>query len=221
MLGRKRKIFVVDDHPLVRKGFVYLVAREPDLEVSGEADSVEKALDRIRTEPPDLVITDISLNGASGLELISSLKSWMPAIPVLVVSIHDEGLYAWRSFKAGARGYVVKRHSEDVILGAIRKVIDGGVYLSEKMTEFVVMKMQGRAGEISMDPLEKLTDRELEVFVLSGHGLTSREIGELIHISTKTVDTHRAKVRSKLNLSSNAEMIQFSVKWIQGRVTAM
>ena len=174
-------------------------------------------MERIQADPPDLVATEITLTGASGLELISLLQSSMPNLPILVVSMHDEALYAWRCFRLGARGYVVKQHAADVVLTAIRKVLQGGVYISENLTETIISHLQGRSANLAADPIDSLTERELEVFALSGHGLTSREISDIMHVSTKTVDSHRANVRSKLRLSSNEELIQYSVKWAQGK----
>jgi DNA-binding NarL/FixJ family response regulator len=203
----KRRIFVVDDHPLIRRGYSYLLSCEDDLEMCGEAGSVAEAIEKISLSIPDLVVTDIALEGTSGLELIKWLNVHMPRIPVLVVSMHDEITYGWRSLRAGARGYIVKGRTEMAIIEAIRKLIRGGLFISEQMTEHLVGSLNGRQGWVE-DPLHRLTARELEVYTQCGRGLTAKEIGAVLHVSPKTVETHRIRIREKLGCSSNSELVR-------------
>jgi DNA-binding NarL/FixJ family response regulator len=212
----KRRIFVVDDHPLIRRGYSYLLACEDDLEMCGEAGSVAEAIDKIPKNNPDLVITDIALEGTSGLELIKWLHVHMTRVPVLVVSMHDEMTYGWRSFRAGARGYIVKGRTEMAIVEAIRKLIRGGLFLSEQMTEHLVGSLHGRQGWVE-DPLHLLTTRELEVYTQCGRGLTTKEIGDVLHVSPKTVESHRIRIREKLGCSSNSELVRRAVQSIAVR----
>lgn len=206
----KHKIFIVDDHPLLRRGYSYLLARESDLELCGEASSVAEAIDKLPASDPDLVVTDVVLEAESGLELIKWLNVHMPNVPVLAVSMHDESLYAWRCFQAGARGYVLKGRDETTIVAAIRKLLQGGLFVSERMTEELIGRLNGANGHVK-DPIQLLTDRELEVFAQCGRGLTTREIGDILHISPKTVESHRMRIREKLGVSSNSELIRRAI----------
>ncbi|MEX2400222.1 MAG: response regulator transcription factor [Rhodothermales bacterium] len=216
---KKYSIFIIDDHPLVRCGYTYLIEYESNLQVCGEAGSVDEALIKIRASVPDLVITDISLAGATGLELIKSVCAEWPSMPVLVVSMYEESDYAWRSFKMGARGYVVKREGTGTLIHAINTLLKGGVHLSEDMARTIVTDFQRPSNGKMVDPIDRLTEREMEIFQQCGQGLTVQEISETLHISTKTVDTHRASLRSKMNASSNAELVRMAVQWVSQRRT--
>lgn len=207
-------IIIVDDHPLMRKGLAQTLEAEPGLTVRAQVSSAEEALERFDELAPDLVIVDLSLPGMGGLELIKQLQSMHPDLPTLVVSRHDELLYAERAIRAGAKGYVMKLEASDAIVKAVRRVMDGGIYVSDEVSERLLQSMAaGKAPDES--PLETLSDRELEVFELTGHGLTTREIAERLYLSVKTVESYRARIKQKLNLDSAAELMQHAVRWVE------
>ncbi len=216
----KKRILIVDDHPLVRKGLALTLEAEPDLEVCGQAASAEEALGMLDEVRPDLVIVDISLPGMSGLELIKHLHVWNPELPVLIISRHDEALYAERAIRAGARGYVMKVEAVDVIVRAVRRVLAGGLYVSEEVSERLLMSMAGHRRSAGQSPLELLSDRELEVFELTGRGLSTREIAERLHLSVKTVESYRARIKAKLGLRNAAELMQHAVQWVENERSA-
>lgn len=208
-------IVLVDDHPLLRKGLGRTIEEEVDLHVVGQMDSAEEALDEIEDLSPDLAIVDISLPGMSGLELLKHLESRAPDVQTLVVSRHDEGLYAERCIRAGARGYVMKQEAGDVIVEAIRKVLNGRIFVSEEINERLLQSMaQGGRERIMQSPLEVLSDRELEVFELTGEGLSTREIAERLHLSVKTIESYRARIKNKLNFDSANELMKHAVQWV-------
>lgn len=211
----KKRILIVDDHPLVRKGLALTLEAEPDLEVCGQAASAEEALGMLDEVRPDLAIVDISLPGMSGLELIKHLHAWNPELPVLVISRHDEALYAERAIRAGARGYVMKIEAVDVIVKAVRRVLAGGLYVSQEVSERLLMSMTGHRRAAGQSPMELLSDRELEVFELTGQGLSTREIAERLHLSVKTVESYRARIKAKLGLRTAAELMQHAVQWVE------
>lgn len=211
----KKKIFIVDDHPLVRRGYVYMIGHEPDLELCGEASTAQEALARIPEALPDLVITDLSLDGMGGIELIKTLQDLWPDLPVLVISMHDENMYAGRALRAGARGYVMKRGEESSVVDAIRRVLGGGFALSEHMTKKILLQYQGNSMPQTPSIVDKLTDRELTVFQLYGQGLSTREIGKVLNISPKTVTTYRNRIREKLAIDTHADLLKRSVQWVQ------
>ena len=205
----------MDDHPLVREHLTALIQREADLEVCGEAADAPGALTLIRERTPDLVILDISLKQSSGLELIKSLKEFWPNLPVLVLSMHDEMLYAERSLRAGALGYITKEEATVGILSAIRRVLTGQVYLSDRMAGRMMKKMVGGTGERIASPLELLTDRELEVFQMLGRGLGTRQIAEELRLGIKTVESYRARIKEKLQLADGNQLLQHAIQWVQ------
>jgi len=210
-------IVLVDDHPLLRKGLVRTIENEMDLHVVGQMDSAEAALDEIEELGPDLAIVDISLPGMSGLELIKHLESRAPEVQTLVVSRHDEGLYAERCIRAGARGYVMKQEAGDVIVEAIRKVLDGRIYVSEEINERLLQSMaEGGRERVMQSPLEVLSDRELEVFELTGEGLSTREIADRLNLSVKTIESYRARIKNKLHFDSANELMKHAVQWVEG-----
>ena len=212
----KRTIFVVDDHPVVRWGYISLINLEPDLEVCGEADTAFEALDKIPETNPDLAIVDISLEGMNGIELTKQLQVLHPDLPVLIVSMHDEVLYGDRALRAGARGYIMKREVRTKIVEAIRRLLSGGTYLSNQMSTRLLDQYQGgRFDERS--PIERLSDRELEVFELYGRGYSTREIAEALFISRKTVESHRNRIKDKLGIESTAQILQRAVQWVQSQ----
>ncbi len=209
-------IVLVDDHPLMRKGLARTIEAEADLNVVGQMDSAEEALEALDDLAPDLAVVDISLPGMSGLELIKHLQSRFSDLATLVVSRHDESLYAERCIRAGAKGYVMKQEAGDVIVQAIRKVLDGRIFVSEEINERLLQQMaEGGQDRLMQSPLEVLSDRELEVFELTGKGSTTREIADRLHLSVKTIESYRARIKNKLNLDSANEFIQHAVQWVE------
>jgi DNA-binding NarL/FixJ family response regulator len=213
--NRKAKVFLVDDHPLVREHLTALLQREADLEVCGEAGDAPTALALISRQSPDLVILDISLKQSNGLELIKDLKQMWPELPVLVLSMHDEMLYAERSLRAGALGYITKEEATVSVLSAVRKVLGGQVYLSERMAERMMKRMVNGAKDELGSPLEVLTDRELEVFQMLGRGLGTRQIAEELRLGIKTVESYRARIKEKLQLKDGNQLLQHAIQWVQ------
>lgn len=214
----KRRIFIVDDHPMMRQGLTQLIGAEPDLVICGEAENAERALDSIRALKPDLVLADISLPGKNGLELIKDFHVLQPGLPVLVISMHDESLYTERVLRAGGRGYIMKQEGGKKLMQAIRQVLDGKIYVSEKMSADILEIFSGRRAGAESSPLEKLTDREFEVFQLLGQGKGTRDIAEKLHLSVKTVEVHRANIKAKLKLKSAPELIHHAVRWMESQV---
>ncbi|NBW93971.1 MAG: DNA-binding response regulator [Bacteroidetes bacterium] len=210
------KIVIIDDHPLMRKGLAMSLESEADIRVAAQAASAEDGLDIIEAEDPDLVVVDISLPGMSGIELVKQVQAIRPEMKTLVVSRHDEALYAERAIRAGAKGYVMKLEAPDVMIKAVRRVMNGGIYVSEKVNERLLMGMVSGNELLSQSPLDVLSDRELEVFELTGKGFGTREIAERLHLSVKTVESYRARIKTKLNLSNAAELMQHAVQWVEG-----
>lgn len=215
MPGRDRKgILVVDDHPIVRKGLIQLINDQEDMVACGEAEDAYQAMSAIKNQPPDLVIVDISLKGISGVDLIENISRNHPNLPVLVVSMHDESLYAERVFRAGARGYVMKQEDDEIILDAARRVLGGGVWISETMAQNLVLHIAQGKREDNSSPAHILTNRELEVFGLIGEGLETRQIAEKLCRSIKTIETYRARVKKKLGIKTNTQLVQRAVEWV-------
>ena len=208
------RIYLVDDHPLMRKGIAMTLEMETDFEVCGQAESAEQAISDIPVAKPDFVVVDISLPGMNGIELIKHLKAIDPSLLMLVVSRHDEDMYAERAIKAGARGYLMKMEAGDVIVNAIRRILKGQIYLSEELNNKLLMGivMGGQIGRSS--PLEVLSDRELEVFELIGNGSTTRDIAERMHISIKTVESYRTRIKTKFDITNGNELIKQAVQWV-------
>ncbi|NLF32544.1 MAG: response regulator transcription factor [Planctomycetes bacterium] len=209
---------IVDDHPLVRQGIATLVVQEPDLEVSAEAASAAEALQAMEQSPADVALVDLTLKDSSGLELIKDMRIRFPKVQILVLSMRDEGFYAERVLRAGARGYVTKEEGRYRIIEGIRKVLAGQIYLSEKMATKVMGKIVG-----GVDPagtsMDELTDRELEVFEMIGKGLATREIAGKLSISSKTVDSHREHIKQKLQLETAADLVKHAIQWVQCQKT--
>ncbi|MEX1055952.1 MAG: response regulator transcription factor [Rhodothermales bacterium] len=209
------KIIIIDDHPLMRKGLALTLESETGLQVVGQVEDAEAGLELVEKLKPDLVIVDISLPGMSGLELIKHLTVVHPEIKTLVVSRHDEILYAERAIRAGAKGYVMKLVAGEVIVKAVRRILNGGIYVSEDINERLLMGMASGRSTLSQSPLDVLSDRELEVFESIGRGLATREIAERLHLSVKTVESYRARIKTKLNLQTAAEVMQHAVQWVE------
>jgi DNA-binding NarL/FixJ family response regulator len=213
-----KRIFLVDDHPLVREWLTQLIDQQPDLTVCGEAGSAPEAVAALGAARADLAIVDLSLEDSTGLDLVKSLQRLTPAVPVLVLSMHDESLYAERVFRAGARGYVNKRESAQRVVEAVRRVLDGKLYVSEKAAEILAAQtVRGRApGEPAID---RLSDRELEVFEKLGQGIGTRQIAEDFSVSIKTVQAYCARIKDKLNVGSATELLREAVRWHDTKLT--
>lgn len=216
--GREKKhsIFILDDHPVVRKGLVFILEREPDFYVCGEAGKYSEALEKIESVKPDLIIVDISLDGPNGLDFIQHMKGLNPETKMLVHSMHDEMFYAERVLRAGARGYVMKQEPPDKVIEGVREVLQGKIYVSLRLSERLLQKMSADPASISKSPVEHLSNRELEVFRFIGEGLSTRQIAQILHRSPKTIDTYRGRIKEKLDLLNSSEVIQYAIKWSQG-----
>jgi DNA-binding NarL/FixJ family response regulator len=212
-IPRKNRILLVEDHPIFRQGMIQLINHESDLEVCGEAETAAAALAAIDELKPDLVLVDITLKGTNGIELIKNIKGRFPALPTMVLSMHEESLYAERAMRAGARGYVMKQEAASEVMFAIRTVLGGGHYLSPTMNVSMIRKFVGGPDADTTSLVASLTDRELEILHLIGKGLRSREIAEEITLSIKTVETHRGNLKEKLGLRSATELLRFAVEW--------
>jgi DNA-binding NarL/FixJ family response regulator len=213
----KKKIFLVDDHPLVREWLTNLINQQSDLLVCGESESAPAALSAIGAAQPDLAIVDISLKSSSGVELIKNLKELHPGVPVLVLSMHDESLYAERVLRAGARGYINKRETAQKVVEAIRRVLKGKLYVSEQITE--AMTIRALTGQLtaSQSPVELLSDRELEVFEKLGQGIGTRQIAEDLGVNIKTIQAYCARIKEKLNLSSANKLLREAILWNEAK----
>jgi DNA-binding NarL/FixJ family response regulator len=212
----KTRIFLVDDHPLVREWLTNLIHQQTDLIVCGEAEAAAPALQAINELRPDVAIVDISLTDSSGIELIKGIKATQPRVAVIVLSMHDERLYAERALRAGARGYVMKRETAGKIIAAIRQVLEGKLYVSEALASLLAEKFVD-GGAISCSPVEQLSDRELEVFQLLGQGHETRRIAESLHVSMKTVQAYCARIKEKLRLANATELLREAIRWHESR----
>jgi DNA-binding NarL/FixJ family response regulator len=212
-----KRLLIVDDHPLFRKGLEELIHSDPDFAVCGEASNAAEAMEVIRKLNPDMAIVDLSLPGANGIELIKNIRAEFPRLPILVLSMHDESLYALRALRAGADGYVMKHEAMANVVQAIHEVFNGRPYLSPAMAAQVITKFAHRQAEGEMDAVERLSDRELEVLELIGKGNEMRDIAKLLHLSPKTVETHRAHIKDKLDLKNSREVARFALQWLQSR----
>jgi DNA-binding NarL/FixJ family response regulator len=217
--AEKRKVLIVDDHPIVRQGLRLMINEEPDLEVVGEAQSEREARIAIRELEPDVVIVDISLAQGDGLELVRDVHAHHAGLPMLVLSMHDELIYAERLIAAGASGYIMKQAASDQLLVALRRVLAGGTYLSESLAENLerTRRVGPNAGMATVDPVKRLSNRELQVLSLIGRGQSSREAAEGLGLSVKTVETHRQSLKRKLNLATNAQLLQYAINWYANR----
>ncbi len=213
MSAAQAKIFIVDDHPLVREWLTNLIDQTPDLIVCGEADGAKTALELIPTAEPDLAIIDLSLGGGSGIDLIRTIRLMFPKVAMIVLSMHDERVYAERSIRAGARGYIMKRESTKKIVEAIHEVLKGNMYLSRELTELFAEKFVSGAPANGDQPVGQLSDRELEVFQLIGQGYETREIAKTLNVNIKTVQTYCTRIKDKLRFSTGAELLREAVRW--------
>jgi DNA-binding NarL/FixJ family response regulator len=209
----KTKVLIVDDHPIIRQGLSELINHEPDLIVCGHAEDAPEALGKIKESEPDMVIVDISLKETSGMDLTKDIKAQYPNLPVLALSMHDEALYAERMLRAGAKGYVMKAEATENVVTAIRKILSGQIYVSDKMATKMVRKLVGGSPDVGTSAIERLSDRELEVFRMIGQGFGTRQIAERLHLSIKTIETYREHIKEKLNLADASELLQYAIQW--------
>jgi DNA-binding NarL/FixJ family response regulator len=211
--SNQKKILIVDDHPMMRDGLRQLIANEPGLEVCGEADDVALALELAEQHKPDIAVVDITLRSGNGLELIKDLKIRSPQTATVALSMHDESLYAERVLRAGGRGYIMKQEGGKKIIEAIRRVLTGGVYVSETISARILDSFSG--GSQNKSAVQALTDREFEVFQLIGEGLKTTEMAEKLHVSAKTIEVHRVNIKAKLGIATAPELIRFAVRWLE------
>jgi DNA-binding NarL/FixJ family response regulator len=217
MSHNKARLVVVDDHPLFRERLCQLINDEPDLETCGEAESAEEALRLIRETAPNLAIIDITLKRSSGLELIKSIRAQSIRLPILVLSMHDESLYAERVLRAGASGYITKSQDAAQILQAVRSVLNGKIHLSEEMTTGFLKSLTGAGAKAISRSVDRLTDRELQVLDLIGRGRSTKDIAELLQLGVATIDTYRARIKEKMNFRNAMELQHFAFRWVAGR----
>src|SRR6476646_7247348 len=209
----KKNVLVVDDHPLLRQGLALLINQQQDMQVCGEAEEAHAAMQAITQRRPDIMILDISLNGPDGLELLKSIRATDPDLPVLILSMHDEAIYAERALRARANGYIMKQEATEKVLVAVRRILNGELYLSDRMSNKMLQHYIGGAPSMIQSRISSLSDRELEVFRLIGEGRATREIAEELHLSIKTVETYQAHIKEKLALRSGRELIQHAIQW--------
>jgi len=212
---KRARILLVDDHPLVRERLAEVINREADLIASGEAEDRQGAIDAILAKPPDLVIVDLTLKNSDGLELIKDIRTRWPKMRMLVVSMHDESLYAERVIRAGAMGYITKQEATRKILLAIRRVLSGSVYLNEKIANRILTRLTDHADSATANPAELLADREFQVFEFTGRGMNTHDIAHRLHIAVKTVETYRARIKDKLKLKDASELLQLAITWFR------
>src|SRR5256885_5486739 len=219
-MARKKKVFVVDDHPIVRQGLALMINQERDLEVCGEAEEMHSALQRMLITKPDIIVVDISLNGPDGLELLKNVRMNHPSLPVLILSMHDESLYAERALRAGANGYIMKQEATEKVLDALRRILRGEVYVSARIANIMLQHYIRGVARAHHTPVVELTDRELEVFRLIGDGLGTRQIADKLHLSVKTVESYQAHIKEKLSLRSARELVLHAMQWNSHEKTA-
>ncbi len=211
----KRQVLIVDDHPIFRNGITQLINHETDLHVCGEICSAAQALSVVEELKPDIVVLDLSIQGTNGIELMKSIRALHPNLPALMVSMHDESIYAERALRAGARGYVMKAAPSEKVIEAIRRVLSGGLYLSEAIGgRLLDTFLNGRTNNVGSSTIEQLSDREIEIFRAVGEGRGTREIARTLFLSVKTVETHRAHIKEKLQLKTAPELVRAAVEWV-------
>ena len=213
--NKKHRVLLIDDHPIVREGLSQMINAEDDLEVIATAEDARTALDQADDLDPDIAVVDLSLKEGSGLDLIKSFKARKPSMPVLVLSMHDESLHAERVLRAGAKGYIMKQEATEKVITAIRKVLGGEVYLSDRMSAQMLNRLVGTGGTIEASPITRLTDREYEIYSMIGHGVGTREIAQKLSLSIKTVEAHRENIKDKLDLKNANELLRHAMQHVQ------
>jgi len=212
---KKKRVLIVDDHPILRQGLSRLINSEPDLKVVAEADNAQLALEKIEVDKPDLLIVDISLPGIDGIELIKTVRLTHRNLPALVVSMHDESLFAERALRAGARGYIMKQEALDKVLVAIRRVLAGEIFVSEKIATSMLEKLVASEDKAIRSPIDLLSNRELTVFRMIGQGYKTSQIAEKLHLSVKTIESYRAHIKEKLKLADGTDLLKCAIQWVQ------
>jgi DNA-binding NarL/FixJ family response regulator len=211
--GIKRRVLVVDDHPIVRQGLALMIDQEPDLEVCGEAEEAASALAAIAATRPDIVLLDISLPGPDGIDLLKAIRAGDAHLPVLVLSMHDESVYAERALRAGANGYIMKQEATENVLVALRRILRREMYVSDRIASTMLRQLASGAGKPEQAPIARLSDRELEVFRLIGEGYGTRRIAEALGLSVKTVESYQAHIKDKLALHGSRDLVQRAIEW--------
>jgi DNA-binding NarL/FixJ family response regulator len=213
-----RSVLIVDDHPIIRQGLRRVIEGEEDLTVCGEAETVRDARSAIKDLNPDIMIADISLKQGDGIELVRDVRAHHPQLPILVLSMHDETIYAERMLASGANGYIMKQAASDQFLIALRRVLDGGIYVSEAVGSNMIQKFASGGAYISANPIDRLSNRELQILHMIGKGMSTRETANALNLSVKTVESHRQRIKRKLNLSTGTQLVQYAVNWFSSRV---
>jgi len=213
----KGRVLVVDDHPLIRHGMRALISQQPDLEIVGEADSAPRALELVEKLAPNLAIIDLTLRSTNGIELTKAVRARSPELRVLIVSMHDENLYAERALRAGAMGYLMKHEASEKIIAALQRILQGEVYLSDRIKERMLHRLVNRKSDEAASPVDTLSDREMQVFQLIGNGYGTRAIAEQLNLSVKTIDSYREHLKLKLNLESGADLAHFAIQWMKSQ----
>jgi DNA-binding NarL/FixJ family response regulator len=213
----KTQVLIVDDHPVVRDGLVTIVNHERDMNVCGQADDAYQALKAVAELKPDIVVTDISLKSSDGIELTKNIKTRWPGLPVIIFSVHDESIYAERALRAGAQAYMMKETVSENIIKAIRTVLSGEIFVSDKILKKFLHNIAGDKGGAAQTPIEHLSDRELEIFRLIGEGLKASQIAKQLHLSIKTIETYRTRIKEKLGLVNASELLQYSIRWAKSQ----
>ncbi len=214
---KKTQVLIVDDHPVIRDGLVTIINHEPDLNVCGQAGDAYTALKAVAELKPDVVVTDISLKSSDGIELTKNIKARYPKLPVIILSVHDESLYAERALLAGAKAYLMKDKVSENIIKAIRMVLTGEIYVSDAILKKFLHKIAGDKAGTTKTPIESLSDREFEVFRLIGEGLKASQIAEQLHLSIKTIETYRTRLKEKLDLVNASELLKYSIRWAKSQ----
>src|SRR5450631_452465 len=214
---RERRVLIVDDHPIVRQGLRRVMENEDDLTVCGEAETARDARIAIKELNPDVMIADISLKQGDGIELVRDVRAHHPQLPILVLSMHDEAIYAERMLSAGANGYIMKQAASEQFLVSLRRVLDGGIYVSEAVGNNMIQKFAAGGAYISANPIDRLSNRELQILHMIGKGMSTRETAHSLNLSIKTVESHRQRIKRKLNLSTGTQLVQYAVNWFTGR----
>src|SRR5258705_6467653 len=212
---KKSKVFVVDDHPIVRQGLALLINREPDLTVCGEAEDAQTAIHSVTSVRPDVMVVDISLNGPDGIDLLKNVRNSHPELPVLILSMHDESIYAERALRAGANGYIMKQEATEKVLIALRRILGGEIYVSDRIANKMLKHYITGSGTLRNSSIADLSDRELEVFRLIGEGHGTRQIAEELRLSIKTVESYREHIKDKMTLHDASELVQHAIQWVQ------
>ncbi len=217
---KKHRVLVVDDHPIIRQGLGLLINQESDLVVCGEAEEATGAMHVLASSKPDILIVDISLNGPDGLDLLKNIRNLYPTLPVLILSMHDESIYAERALRAGANGYIMKQEATEKVLVALRRLLCGEIYVSDRIANRMLKHYITGSGTVRNSSIADLSDRELEVFRLIGEGHGTRQIAEELHLSVKTVESYQAHIKEKLSLRSSRELMQHAIQWNMNEKTA-